>query len=112
MLSIQAVCGLPLVSCLAHTAALQDDILVAKKRTMKDQKLLDEYFLTIDALPTNLLSIVVVVVVVVVSVEAKLIFVEPGRRRAHSPSSSKAPGISYRGTMKTSVTMLRTSGSL
>jgi len=34
-----------------------------------------------------------------VSVEAKLSFVEPGRRRAHSPFLSKAPGISYQGTM-------------
>jgi len=49
-----------------------------------------------------------VVVVVVVSVEAKLSFVEPGRRWAHSPSSSGAPGVSYQGTMKTSVRMLRT----
>jgi len=30
-----------------------------------------------------------------VSVEAKLSFIEPGRRWAHSPSSGKAPGISY-----------------
>jgi len=45
-----------------------------------------------------------------VSVEAKLIFVEPGRRWAHSPSSSRAPGIPYQGTMKTSVRMLKTSG--
>jgi len=30
-----------------------------------------------------------------VSVEAKLSFVEPGRRWAHNPSPSKAPGISY-----------------
>jgi len=36
-----------------------------------------------------------------VSVEAKLSFVKPGRRWAHSPSPSKAPGISYQGTMKT-----------
>jgi len=36
-----------------------------------------------------------------VSVEAKLIFVEPGHRWVHSP----APGISYQGTMKTSVRM-------
>jgi len=48
------------------------------------------------------------VVVVVVSVEAKLSFVEPGCRRAHSPSSSGAPGIPYQGTMKTSMRMLRT----
>jgi len=47
-----------------------------------------------------------------VSVEAKLSFVEPGRRWAHSPSTSKAPGISYQGTMKTSVRMLKTSGGL
>jgi len=46
-------------------------------------------------------------VIVVVSVDAKLIFVEPGRRWAHSPSSSRAPGISYQGTMKTSVRMLK-----
>jgi len=37
-------------------------------------------------------------------------FVKPGRRWAHSPSPSKAPGISYQGTMKTSVIMLKTSG--
>jgi len=30
-----------------------------------------------------------------VSVEAKLSFVERGRRWAHSPSPSKVPGISY-----------------
>jgi len=42
-----------------------------------------------------------------VLVEAKLSFVEPGRRWAHSPSPSKAPGISYQGTMKTSVRMLK-----
>jgi len=47
-----------------------------------------------------------------VSVGAKLSFVEPGRRWAHSPSPSKAPGISYQGTMKTSVRMLKTSGGL
>jgi len=49
-----------------------------------------------------------------VSVGAKLSFVEPGRRWAHSPSPSKAPGISYpyQGTMKTSVSMLKTSGGL
>jgi len=41
-----------------------------------------------------------------------LSFVEPGRRWAHSPSPSKAPGISYQGTMKTSVRMLKTSGGL
>jgi len=46
-----------------------------------------------------------------VSVEAKLSFVEPGRRWAHSPSS-KAPGISCQGTMKTSVRKLQTSGGL
>jgi len=51
-------------------------------------------------------------VVVVVSVEAKLSFVEPGRRWAHSPSSSGASGILYQGTMKTSVRMLGTSGGL
>jgi len=34
-----------------------------------------------------------------VSVEAKLSFVEPGRRWAYSLSPSKAPGISYKGTM-------------
>jgi len=39
----------------------------------------------------------------------KLSFVEPGHRWAHSPSPSKAPGISYQGTMKTSVRMLETS---
>jgi len=44
-----------------------------------------------------------------ISVEAKLSFVEPSRRWAHSPSPSKAPGISYQGTMKTSVMMLITS---
>jgi len=47
-----------------------------------------------------------------VSVKAKLSFVEPGCRWAHSPFPSKAPGISYRGTMKTSVRMLTTSGDL
>jgi len=47
-----------------------------------------------------------------VSEEAKLSFVEPGRRWAHSQSPSKAPGISYQGTMKTSVRMLKTSGGL
>jgi len=47
-----------------------------------------------------------------VSVEAKLSFVEPGRRWAHSPSRSKTPGISYQGTMKTSVRMLKTAGGL
>jgi len=47
-----------------------------------------------------------------VSVEAKLSFVEPDRRWAHSPSPSKAPDISYKGTMKTSVRILKTSGSL
>jgi len=36
-----------------------------------------------------------------VSAEANLSFVEPGRRWAHSPSASKAPGISYQDTMKT-----------
>jgi len=46
-----------------------------------------------------------------VSVEAKLSFVDPGRRRAPSPSPSKAPGISYQGTMKTSVKMLKTFSS-
>jgi len=46
------------------------------------------------------------------SVEAEVAFVEPGRRWAHSPSPSKAPGISYQGTMKTSVRMLNTSGGL
>jgi len=45
--------------------------------------------------------------VVVVSVEAKLSFVEPSRRLAHSPSPSKAPGIPYKGTIKTSVRMLK-----
>jgi len=35
-----------------------------------------------------------------------------GRRWAHNPSPSKAPGISYQGTMKTSVMMLKTSGGL
>jgi len=47
-----------------------------------------------------------------VSVEAKLSFVEPGRRWAHSPSHSKAPAISYQGTRKTSVRMSKTSGGL
>jgi len=47
-----------------------------------------------------------------VPVEANLSFVEPGHRWAHSPSPSKAPGVSYQGTMKTSVRMLLTSGSL
>jgi len=41
-----------------------------------------------------------------VLVEVKLSFVEPGYRWAHNPSPSKAPGISYQGTMKTSVRML------
>jgi len=41
------------------------------------------------------------------AVEAKLSFVAPGRRWAYSPSPSKAPGISYQGTMKTSVRMLK-----
>jgi len=53
-----------------------------------------------------------VIVVVVVSVEAKLSFVEPGRRWAHSPFSGGAPGILYQGTMKTSVRMIGTSGGL
>jgi len=52
------------------------------------------------------------VVPVPVSVEAKLSFAEPGHRRAHSSSPSKAPGISYQGTMKTSVRMLKTSEGL
>jgi len=49
-----------------------------------------------------------------VPVEAKLSFVEPGRRWSHSPSTSKAPGISYHSTMTmtTSVRMLKTSGGL
>jgi len=47
-----------------------------------------------------------------VSVEAMLIFIEPGRRWAHSPSSSKAPGIPYQDATKTSVRMLNTSGGL
>jgi len=47
-----------------------------------------------------------------VSVEAKLSFVEPGRKWAHSHAPSKAPGISYQGTMKTSMRMLKTSGGL
>jgi len=47
-----------------------------------------------------------------VSVETKLSFVEPGHRWAHSPSPSKAPGISQQGIMKTSVKMLKTSGGL
>jgi len=47
-----------------------------------------------------------------VSVGVKLSFVESGRRWAHSPSPSKAPGISYQGIMKTSVRMLKTSGGL
>jgi len=41
-----------------------------------------------------------------VLVEAKLSFVEPGCRWAHSLSPSKVPGISFQGTMKTSVRML------
>jgi len=36
----------------------------------------------------------------------RLSFVEPGRRWAYSPSPSKASGISYQGTMKTSVRIL------
>jgi len=44
--------------------------------------------------------------------EVKMSFIEPGRRWAHSPYPSKAPGISYQGTMKTSVIMLKTSGGL
>jgi len=47
-----------------------------------------------------------------VSVEAKLSFVEPGRRWARSPSPSKDPGISYQGTMKTSMRMSKTLGGL
>jgi len=47
-----------------------------------------------------------------VLVEVKLSFVEPGCRCAHSPSSSKTPGISYQSTMKTSVRMLKTSGGV
>jgi len=43
-------------------------------------------------------------------VSAKLFFIESGRRWTHSPSPSKAHGISYQGTMKTSVRMLKTSG--
>jgi len=43
---------------------------------------------------------------------AKLSFIEPGCRWAHSPSPSKAPGISYQGTMKTSARMLKISGGL
>jgi len=39
--------------------------------------------------------------------QRRLIFVEPGHRWAHSPSSSRAPGIPYQGTMKTSVRMLK-----
>jgi len=50
----------------------------------------------------------VVILKLVVLVEAKLSFVEPGRRWAHSPSSSGAPGVPYQATMKTSVRMLRT----
>jgi len=42
----------------------------------------------------------------------RLIFVEPGRRWAHSSSSSRAPSIPYQSTMKTSVRMLITSGGL
>jgi len=42
-------------------------------------------------------------------VEETLSFVEPARRWAHSPSLSKTPGTSYQGTMKTSVSMLKTS---
>jgi len=56
--------------------------------------------------------IVVLRLPVPVLVGAKLSFVEPARRWAHSPSPSKAPGISYQGTMKTSVRMLKTSGGL
>jgi len=47
-----------------------------------------------------------------VSMEAKLSFVEPGRIWAHSSSPSKAPGISYQGTLKTSLLMLKNSGGL
>jgi len=47
-----------------------------------------------------------------VPVSAKLSFVEPGRRWAHSLSPSKAAGISYQGTVKTSMKMLKTSGGL
>jgi len=45
--------------------------------------------------------------VVLFSVDANLSSVEPGRRWAHSPSPSKDPGISYQGTMKTFVKMLK-----
>jgi len=44
-----------------------------------------------------------------VSVEAKLIFVEPGRRCAHSPSSSRAPGIPYDENLREDVKYLRKS---
>jgi len=47
-----------------------------------------------------------------VSLEAKLSFVEPGHRWAHSQSPSKAPGTSYQGTKKTSARMLKTSRGL
>jgi len=47
-----------------------------------------------------------------VSVEVKMSFEEPGRRWAHSPSPSKAPGISYQGAMKSFMRMLKTSGGL
>jgi len=42
----------------------------------------------------------------------EVVLLEPGRRWAHNPSSSKASGISYQGTMKTSVKMLKTSEGL
>jgi len=57
-------------------------------------------------------STTVKVLPVPVSVGTKLSFVEPGHIWAHSPSPSKAPGISYQGTMKTSMRMLKTSGGL
>jgi len=38
-----------------------------------------------------------------VSVESKLSFVVPGRRWAHSPSPSKAPGISYHENLREDV---------
>jgi len=57
-------------------------------------------------------TVVSIVAPVPVSVEAKLSFVERGRRWAHSLFPSKALGIPYQDTMKTSVRMLKTSGGL
>jgi len=67
---------------------------------------------TDDVFGMNILFLVQHQLCCFVSVGTKLAFVEPGRRWAHSPSPSKAPGISYQGTMKTSVRMLKTSGGL